>query len=59
VKAEAEELGQQIGLWFEYFFYIAAFAVLFATNIGIVDYASRLTADSLKTGYLARSQFWS
>lgn len=59
LKEEAEVLGQQIGLWFEYFFYVACFAVLFSTNIGIVDYVSRLTADSLKTGYLARSEFWS
>jgi hypothetical protein len=59
VQEEAKVLGQQIGTWFEYFFYIAAFAVLFSTNIGIVDYVSRLTADSLKTGYLARSEFWS
>ena len=40
-------------------FYIACFAILFSTNIGIVDYVSRLTADTLKTGYLARSEFWS
>jgi hypothetical protein len=59
VKEEAIALGEQIGVWFEYFFYIAAFAILFSTNIGIVDYVSRLTADSLKTGYLARSEFWS
>src|SRR3712207_1071244 len=59
LKEEARVLGQEIGLWFEYFFYIAAFAVLLSTNVGIVDYVSRLTADSLKTGYLARSEFWS
>jgi hypothetical protein len=59
LKAEAKVLGEEIGLWFEYFFYIAGFAILFSTNIGIVDYVSRLTADSLKTGYLARSEFWS
>ena len=59
MKEEAEILGQQIGLWFEYFFYVECFAVLFSTNIGIVDHVSRLTADSLKTGYLASSEFWS
>jgi hypothetical protein len=59
LQAEAKVLGEEIGLWFEYFFYIAGFAILFSTNIGIVDYVSRLTADSLKTGYLARSEFWS
>jgi hypothetical protein len=59
IKEEAKVLGDEIGAWFEYFFYIAAFAVLLSTNVGIVDYVSRLTADSLKTGYLARSEFWS
>ena len=59
IKEAAIALGEDIGLWFEYFFYIACFAVMFSTNIGIVDYVSRLTADSLKTGYLARSEFWS
>jgi hypothetical protein len=57
LKEEAEVLGDEIGVWFEYFFYIAGFAVLLSTNVGIVDYVSRLTADSLKTGYLARSEF--
>jgi hypothetical protein len=59
LEEEAKALGQEIGAWFEIFFYIACFAVLFSTNIGIVDYVSRLTADTLKTGYLARSEFWS
>jgi hypothetical protein len=59
LKEEAKVLGEEIGLWFEYYFSIAGFAILFSTNIGIVDYVSRLTADSLKTGYLARSEFWS
>jgi len=59
LKEEATVLGEEIGRWFEYFFHIAGFALLFSTNFGIVDYVSRLTADSLKTGYLARSEFWS
>jgi hypothetical protein len=58
LQKEAQALANQIGTWFEYFFYIAGFAVLFSTNIGIIDYVSRLTADTLKTGYLAESQFW-
>jgi hypothetical protein len=58
IQREAQALANQIGPWFEIFFYIAGFAVLFSTNIGIIDYVSRLTADTLKTGYLARSEFW-
>lgn len=59
VQREAEVLGQQIGTWFELFFYAAGFAVLLSTNVGVVDYTSRLTADSLKVSFLRESTFWS
>jgi hypothetical protein len=59
VKKEAEVLGQQIAPWFELFFYGAGFAILLSTNIGVVDYVSRLTADSLKVSFLKESTFWS
>jgi hypothetical protein len=58
-KEWAEGLGSQIGIWFEYFFYAAGFAILFSTNVGIVDWVSRLTADSLKVSFLKESAFWS
>jgi hypothetical protein len=59
VQKEGEVLGQQIGSWFSLFFYGAGFAVLLSTNIGVVDYVSRLTADSLKVSFLRDSSFWS
>src|SRR5215217_3913357 len=59
LKTEAQVLSKQLGTWFEYFFYFAGFAVLFSTNVGIVDWVSRLTADSLKVNFLKESQFWS
>jgi hypothetical protein len=59
LREEARVLADQLGTWFEYFFYLAGFAVLFSTNVGVVDWTSRLTADSLKVNFLARSQFWS
>jgi hypothetical protein len=59
VQTWAQALGNQLGTWFEYFFYFAGFAILFSTNVGIMDWVSRLTADSLKVNFLARSQFWS
>jgi hypothetical protein len=59
LREEARVLAEQLGTWFEYFFYFAGFAVLFSTNVGIMDWVSRLTADSLKVNFLARSQFWS
>ncbi|CAA9426768.1 MAG: hypothetical protein AVDCRST_MAG78-1401 [uncultured Rubrobacteraceae bacterium] len=59
IRAEGEVLREVIAPWFGTFFYIAGFVVLFSTNIGVVDYVSRLTADSLKVTFLKESTFWS
>jgi Mn2+/Fe2+ NRAMP family transporter len=59
IRAEGEILKEVIAPWFGTFFYIAGFVVLFSTNIGVVDYVSRLTADSLKVTFLRESTFWS
>ncbi len=59
IQDEAIALGNIIAPWFQTFFLAAVAIMLFSTNVGIVDYTSRLTADTLKTGYLARSEFWS
>ena len=59
IRAEGEILKEVIAPWFGTFFYIAGFVVLFSTNIGVIDYVSRLTADSLKVTFLRESTFWS
>ncbi|HET7270113.1 MAG TPA: Nramp family divalent metal transporter [Rubrobacter sp.] len=59
VQKEGAVLGEQIGTWFKYFFYVSGFAVLLSTNVGVVDYVSRLTGDSLKVSFLRDSTFWS
>jgi hypothetical protein len=59
IRQEAEVLGNTIAPWFATFFLAAAAIELFSTNIGILDWVSRLTADSLKVSWLARSEFWS
>ncbi|HET7481143.1 MAG TPA: Nramp family divalent metal transporter [Rubrobacteraceae bacterium] len=56
LQTEAQVLGRQIGYWFEVFFYLAGFAILFSTNLGIIDYVSRLIADSLKVSFFSRSE---
>ena len=55
LQAEAEALSAIVGNWFGVFFYIAAFAILFSTNLGIIDYVSRLVADSLKVSFFRES----
>jgi hypothetical protein len=59
IQAEGEELGRIVAPWFGTAFYVAGFLILFSTNIGVVDWVSRLTADSLKVTFLRESEFWS
>jgi hypothetical protein len=56
---EGRILGQRIAPWFEEFLYIAGFAMLFSTTIGVMDYVARITGDSLKVTFLKESEFWS
>jgi hypothetical protein len=59
IEAEGRELARVVAPWFGIAFYVAGFLVLFSTNIGVVDWVSRLTADSLKVIFLRESSFWS
>lgn len=60
VQREATALGENIAPWFGTFFLVSGILVLFSTNVGIMDYTARITADSLKvTTGLRDSQFWS
>ena len=54
IKTEGEVLGERVGPWFKYFFWIIGSFSLFAAALGIVDYTSRLAADVLKTSYLKK-----
>jgi hypothetical protein len=51
IKTEGEVLGERVGSWFKYFFWIIGSFSLFAAALGIVDYTSRLAADVIKTSY--------
>ena len=59
IQDEGRTLGSVIGPWFEVSFYVAGFLMLFSTNLGVVDWVSRLTGDSLKVSFLKESGFWS
>src|ERR671918_1061922 len=59
VQDWGEAMGELIAPWFEEFFFIAGFVMLFSTNVGIVDYVGRITGDSLKVTVLRNSEFWS
>jgi hypothetical protein len=59
IKDEGNILADVIAPWFATFFFAAASIKLFSTNLGILDWVSRLTADSLKVSFLTESRFWS
>jgi hypothetical protein len=59
IKDEGNVLADATAPWFATFFFAAATIKLFSTNLGILDWVSRLTADSLKVSFLGESQFWS
>jgi hypothetical protein len=51
IQTEGQVLGERVGSWFRYFFWIIGSFSLLAAAMGIVDYTSRLAADVLKTSY--------
>jgi hypothetical protein len=51
IQTEGEVLGERVGSWFRYFFWIIGSFSLLAAALGIVDYTSRLAADVIKTSY--------
>jgi hypothetical protein len=59
IQAEGAALGDQIAPWFETAFFICGTIALFSTNLGILDYTSRLIADQLKVSRMSESTFWS
>jgi hypothetical protein len=56
LETEGNQLNSIVGGWFGTLFWAVGAFSLFAAAAGIVDYASRLTADILKTTYLRRSR---
>ena len=56
LEVEGNQLKSIVGGWFGTLFWCVGAFSLFAAATGIVDYASRLTADILKTTYLGRSR---
>jgi hypothetical protein len=59
IQDEVAVMTNVVAPWFATFFLKAATIKLFATSLGILDYVSRLTADSLKASFLKDSSFFS
>jgi hypothetical protein len=59
IQAEGDALKSDIAPWFGTAFWICGAICLFSTNLGILDYTSRLIADQLKVSTMRDSTFWS
>ena len=59
IEAEGNTLKDEIAPWFGTAFWICGAVALFSTNLGILDYTSRLIADQLKVSAARESTFWS
>jgi hypothetical protein len=55
---EGQVLQETVAPWFGIAFWITAVIALFTTNLGILDYTSRLIADQFKINALKDSRFW-
>ncbi|TWF81675.1 hypothetical protein FHX44_117620 [Pseudonocardia hierapolitana] len=55
---EGQTLQETVAPWFGTAFWFTAVITLFSTNLGILDYTSRLIADQLKINALKDSLFW-
>jgi hypothetical protein len=59
IQAEGNALKDTIAPWFGTAFWICGAIALFSTNLGILDYTSRLIADQVKVSAASQSSFWS
>jgi hypothetical protein len=59
IEAEGNTLKDVIAPWFGTTFWVAGAITLFSTNLGILDYTSRLIADQMKVNAARESTFWS
>ena len=59
IKDEGNVLAEATAPWLATFFFAAAMIYLFSTNLRILDWVTRLTADSLKVSFLGESKFCS
>jgi hypothetical protein len=59
IQAEGNTLKDTIAPWFGTAFWLCGAVALFSTNIGILDYTSRLCADQLKINVMSENTWWS
>lgn len=59
VLGEAELLQVRFGAWARIAFLVMGVAILFTTEFGVLDAATRISTDLVKVNWLRESEFWS
>ncbi|GAA4881102.1 Nramp family divalent metal transporter [Saccharopolyspora cebuensis] len=55
IRAQGEVFGERFGAWFRTAFWIAGTIALFSTQLGTMDWVSRMAADTLKVSFFRSS----
>jgi hypothetical protein len=58
IDDQAHAIAERFGPWARHVFLAAGVAVLFSTELALLDAVARVVADILKVSVLARSRFW-
>lgn len=58
IRAEGLALGQSVGPWFMFFFWITGVVALYSTNVAVWDMVGRISADAMKANWLRENRFW-
>ena len=58
IRGEADILSQQFGGFFRYVFLLMGWAILFTSQIGVLDLFSRLSTDIIKWSWLREQEQW-
>jgi len=59
ILGESLRIGELIGPFAKYLFLLIGVAILFTTEFGVLDAASRISADIVKVAWLRENRFWS
>jgi hypothetical protein len=58
IQMEGQIIAARVGTLFKALFYVAGIAILFTTQLGVLDAVSRVSTDIVKVNYLSKSKWW-
>jgi len=58
IRMQGQIIGSQVGNLLKVLFYVAGIAILFTTELGVLDAVSRVSTDIVKVSYLRENKWW-